>query len=127
MIPKKELNIYPKNKENVEALLNFYFDKFNLERENSIEYVMSHTSLSMNQIEFISRKLSESYDEIFTPFFTRGKTSLSNLLKFGIEGLTMNEKKWNFGPTSSARPKIKQFIEFVRRTEIDYDFLQTNN
>jgi len=127
MLPKKELNIYLKNEENVNALLSFYFDKYNLDKDNSVETVMKNSNLALNQIEFIVRKLSESFDEIFKPFFTNGKTSIANLLRYGIDGLAKNEKDWSFGPTSSGRPKIKEFIEFVKQTEIDYDFLEKNN
>ena len=127
MLPKKELNIYPKTEENVKALLSFYFDKYNLKDEDCIFKIMEHKNLSLNQLEFIARKLSESFDEIFKPFFSNGKTSVSNLMKYGIDGLSKKESDWGFGPTSSARPKIKEFIDFVNRTEINYPFLEKNN
>lgn len=122
MLPKKELNIYPKSEENVNALLCFYFNKYNLDKENSTKTILDYSSLSLNQIEFIVRKLSESFEEIFNPFFKNGRTSIDNLMRYGIEGLTKNEEDWSFPPTSSARPKIKEFIEFVERTEVDHDF-----
>ncbi|MBN1250565.1 MAG: hypothetical protein JXR51_05200 [Bacteroidales bacterium] len=126
MLPKKELNIYPKTKENLEALFSFYFDKYDLQNGNAIEKMMELKSIKLNQIEFIARKLSESYNEIFKDFF-KNKTTIGNLMCYGIDGLTKTENEWSFGPTSSARPIMKKFIGFVRRTEIDYVFLEKNN
>ncbi len=127
MLPKKVLNIYPKTEENVKALISFYFDAYNLDREHAVEKVMEHSNLTLNQCEFIARKLSESFDEIFKPFFTGGKTSVSNLFTYGIDACTKNEKDWSFGHSSSARPKLKEFIGFLKRTETDYDYLEKNN
>lgn len=116
MLPNKELNIYPKSEENINALLCFYFNKYNLDKENSTKTIMYYSSLSLNQIEFIVRKLSESFEEIFNPFFKNGRPSIDNLMRYGIEGLTKKEEDWSFAPTSSARPKIKEFVEFVKGT-----------
>lgn len=46
---------------------------------------------------------------------------------YGICGLTLPESKWTYSKGSSTRPKIREFIEFVKNTERDFDFLSTNN
>lgn len=126
MLPSKEFNIYPKTNENLQSLINYYFDKYELPQENAIEYLQSKTKLSLNQVEFIARKLSESWENIFSEFFN-GKTTVANLMKYGIDGLTEEESNWNIAKTSSGRPKIKEFINFVKESEIDFDYLKTNN
>lgn len=126
MIPKKEFNIYPKTEENVDALLSFYFNKYNLPKEDCVKVIIENTNLTLNQAEFIARKLSECWEDIFSNFFNE-KTSISNLMRYGIDGLTKNEKDWSFGPYSSGRSKIKEFVEYVKLTEIDHDFLEKNN
>ncbi|PKH52574.1 hypothetical protein CXF68_18530 [Tenacibaculum sp. Bg11-29] len=122
MLPKKELNIYPKTPENIDALICFYFDDYELDKQGSNEMLMKKTSLSLNQIEFIARKLSEAWNPMFNNFFY-GKTTISNLMRYGIDGLTKYEKDWSFGPNSKGRPKIKEFLAFVKNTEIDISFL----
>jgi hypothetical protein len=126
MLPKKELNIYPKNKENLTAILNFYFDKLDFPLDNSIEILVNKSSLSLNQIEFIARKVSESYETVFRQEFKNG-TTISNLLRHAIEGLTKPESEWNFPPTSKSRLMTRNFIRFVADTETNYSFLETNN
>jgi hypothetical protein len=116
-LPKKDLNIYPKTNKNLKALFSFYFDKYDLLEGDSVEEMMKITSLSLNQIEFIARKLSESWEIIFIGFFKTTKTSISNLMFYGIDGITKPEEEWRYAPYSSARSKIKEFIEFVKKTE----------
>ena len=81
----------------------------------------------MNQIEFIAKKLSESWCQLFENFFREKTTSYSNIMNYGICGLILPESKWTYSSGSSARPKIREFIEFVKNTERDFDFLATNN
>mgnify|MGYP000386208752 CR=1 FL=1 len=126
MLPSKEFNIYSKTNENLQSLINYYFDKYELPQENAIEYLQSKTKLSLNQVEFIASKLSASWENIFSEFFN-GKTTVANLMKYGIDGLTEEESNWNIAKTSSGRPKIKEFINFVKETEIDFEYLKTNN
>lgn len=127
-LPKKEFNIYPKNEENINAILSYYFDKYLLfDKIEAISFLMENNILSINQIEFIARKLSESWHLIFENFFTGKTTSFKNIMNYGICGLTLPESKWSFSKGSSARPKIKEFIEYVKATETDFDFLSINN
>jgi hypothetical protein len=117
MLPNKNLNIYPKSKENVDALLHHYFAKYDLQKDEASDFLLNTTSLYLNQSEFICRKLSEAWPIIFEDFFGTKKTTLKNLLRYGIDGLTKNEKDWTFGPTSKGIAKIKEFINFVKETE----------
>ena len=77
MLPKKELNIYPKNDENIKAIISYYFDSYEIDLSESLEYLQAKTSISLNQMEFILRKLSEAFRSIFSKnlknaFFTEG-------------------------------------------------------
>lgn len=128
ILPKKEFNIYPKTEENIKAVLSYYLDKYLLfEKEEAITFLMENDILSMNQLEFIARKLSESWQQIFENFFNGKTTSFKNLMNYGICGLTLPESKWTYSKGSSARPKIREFIEYVKNTETDFDFLSINN
>lgn len=125
MLPKKEFNIYPKTEENLNALLLFYFSKYDLLLKNADKDLMNITSLSLNQLEFIIRKLSESYKVLFEPFFKNQKTTISNLIHYGIDALTINEEKWNGSKARLA--KTKEFLDYVKRTEKDYTYLEKYN
>jgi len=124
MLPKKEFNIYPKSEENFNALISFYFDQFEIDLSESLEFLKTKSSISLNQIEFIFRKLNEAYIPIFSANLN-GKIKLSNLLSYGFDALTKNEKDWN---GSLPRIKItKEFRDFVKKTEIDINYLEKNN
>ncbi len=120
MLPKKEFNIYPKTQENLNALLLFYFEKYDLTFENTIEDLINKTSLSLNQIEFIIRKLSESYHTLFKDFLKNSKATSNNLINYGIEALTIDETEWCGSKARLA--KTKDFLEYVKKTEKDYNF-----
>lgn len=50
-LPKKEFNIYPKNEENINAILSYYFDKYLLfDKIEAISFLMENNILSINQI-----------------------------------------------------------------------------
>ena len=58
MLPSTELNIYPKTSENLNALLEFYFNQYNIPFDDAVEKLTNTRNLKLNQIEFIVRKLS---------------------------------------------------------------------
>ena len=122
MLPNKELNIYPKSDENLKSLISYYFDKYDLNLENGIEIIQKKTSLSLNQIEFIIRKLSEAYVPIFKKHMN-GQITISNLLTYGIDGLTEKEVR----RSQSGMQISNEFVDFVKKTEIDFDYLEKNN
>lgn len=124
MLPKKELNIYPKNDENINALILYYFKHYDIDLLESLEFLKAKDSTSLNQIEFILRKISEAYTSIFTTNLN-GQIKLTNLLSYAFDALTKNEKEWK---GSFNRNRItKEFKDFVKKTEVDFDYLEKNN
>ncbi len=124
MLPKKELNIYPKTEENLKALISYYFDKYELDLTESSDYLNEKTSFSLNQIEFILRKLNEAYEPIFSKEL-KGNVKLVTLLKYGFNTLTKKQEDWNI-----SKPGIeisRRFLKFVQETEINIGFLEENN
>jgi hypothetical protein len=119
MIPKKELNVYPKNETNVQAIIEYYFTELALNTEGGVKYLMNEkTSLELNQIEFLCRKINEGYSNVFRPNLN-GEIGLKNLLSYSVDALTKDRTKWN---GSIARLRITQeFLDFVKQTEIDID------
>jgi hypothetical protein len=124
MLPKKELNIYPKSEENFKALISFYFDSYEIDLTESIDFLNSKTSYSLNQIEYVLRKISEAYKNIFRENL-KGKITLTNLMQYGFESLTVVEKDRR--RSQSGKKIMKLFLNFVKKTEIDINFLETNN
>jgi hypothetical protein len=122
MVPKKELNIYPKSEENLKSLISYYFDKYDVKNDNGEEFLKEKTSLSLNQIEFIVRKLSEAYVPIFQKHL-KGQITISNLLTYGIEALTDKE----VNRSKSGQLISKEFEDYVQKTEIDFNYLEKNN
>ena len=125
MIPKKKLNIYPKNEINVQSLIEYYFTELELNTEGVLEYLMNEKkSLELNQIQFLCRKIKEGYLNIFRPNLN-GKIELKNLLSYSVDALTKDRTEWN---GSKNRLRITQeFLDFVKQTEIDIDYLEKNN
>lgn len=125
MIPKKKLNIYPKNNSNIQAIIKYYFTELELNTEGVMEYLMNEkSSLELNQIQFICRKINEGYSTIFRPNLN-GQIGLKNLLSYAVDALTKNRTEWN---GSQNRLRITQeFLDFVKHTEIDIDYLEKNN
>lgn len=122
MIPQKKLNIYPKNNSNIQAIIKYYFTELELNTEGVMEYLMNEkSSLEVNQIQFICRKINEGYSNIFRPNLN-GQIGLKNLLSYAIDALTKNRKEWN---GSQNRLRITQeFFDFVKCTEIDIDYVK---
>jgi hypothetical protein len=125
MIPKKKLNIYPKNNTNVQAIIEYYFAELDLNTEGVAEYLMNEkSSLELNQIQFICRKINECYLNIFRPNL-KGQIELKNLLSYAVDALTKDKNEWN---GSQNRIKITQaFLDFVKQTEINIEYLEKNN
>ena len=108
MLPKKELNIYPKSDENLQALIAFYFDKYDIGQENGIEILRKKTSLKLNQVEFLVSKLSEAFEPIFRKHLS-GTIEIENLLKYGFDALEKSE------PTGSKTRNLitEEFRHFL--------------
>lgn len=82
------------------------------------------TSVELNQIQFICRKVSEGYLHIFRPNLN-GIIELKNLLSYSLEALTKDETEWN-GSKNRIRI-LQEFLNFVKQTEINIDYLEKNN
>ena len=113
-LPKRTSNIYPKNDENLQALIDFYFAEFNIGQKDSLKILNDNTSLSLNQIEFIIRKLSEAYIPVFRKHL-KIPIEFSNLFNYGKSALVDAE-------ISKSGSKNRQFItkefqDFVKETE----------
>ena len=107
-----QLNIYKKSKKNLKSLISFYLDKYDIKNDDGIKMLKEKTSLSLNQIEYIVKKLSEAYTPVFRKNL-KGQITLTCLLSYGIEVLTGNEPSG-----SQARMKImSEFKEFVIESE----------
>lgn len=124
MLPKKVLNIYPKSDENFKALISFYFDSYEIDLTESVEFLNEKTSFSLNQIEFVLRKISEAYKTIFRENLN-GKIKLTSLMSYGFETLTLEPRNWK--RSQSGIRIMELFLEFIRKTEIDISFLERNN
>ena len=125
MIPKKKLNIYPKTNTNVQAIIEYYFTELELNTEGVMEYLMNeNSSLELNQIQFVCRKINECYLNIFLPNL-KGQIELKNLLSYAVDALTKDKIEWN---GSQNRIRITQeFLDFVKQTEVNIDYLEKNN
>ena len=113
MLPKKEFNIYPKNDENLQALINFYLDKYDVNDDNGVEILKEKTSLSLNQLEFIFRKISEAYIPVFKKHL-KGQITVSNLIQYAIDALT----ETTINGSQNRILITNEFEKFVRQTEI---------
>ena len=122
---EKKLNIYPKNDTNIQAIIEYNFAELELNTEGVMEYLMNEkSSLELNQIQFICRKINEGYINIFRPNLN-GRIGLKNLLSYAVDALTKNRTEWD---GSKNRIRITQdFLDFVKQTEINIDYLEKNN
>ena len=114
MLPSKKYNIYPRNNENLEALLSFYFDEFDVEQDEALGELQKYPMLATNQIEYIFRKLTEAYQPIFKKHL-KGKITLKNLIAYGVDALKNSEPKKS--GSQNRRMITKEFKEFVKKSE----------
>jgi hypothetical protein len=92
MLPKKSENIYPKTDENIQAIIDYYFSEFNVGQIGAIERIKENSILSINQIEYIIKKLSEAYIPIFRVHL-KTPIELQNLIKYGLDAIVYQEIK----------------------------------
>ena len=95
MLPLNSNNIYPKSDENLKAIVAYYFDQYdNLDASGFLDVINNYSSLSLNQIEFIAKKISEGYESIFEKNL-KGTKKIENLFKYAIEAIRLqpNEDK----------------------------------
>lgn len=91
IVPSKRENIYPLNKENITAILHYYFDM----PHGEIEWLYEQKELSINQIEFIAKIVSK-HQEILISFINSKVSSptVSNLMKYGHDAIFRPKSSW---------------------------------
>jgi hypothetical protein len=124
MLPKKEFNIYPRTEENLQALISFYFDGLEINQEHALDTLNKKPSLTLNQLEFIFRKLAEAYEPIFKKHLN-GQITLTNLIEYGVDALKNTEPSKS--GSKNRKMITKEFKEFVKRTEVDFTHFGKNN
>lgn len=89
MLPNKRDNIYPRNKTNILAVINHYFDI----QHGDIQWLFDLKEVELNQIEFIAKKISENQEYLDSQFKVRGNT-VSNYMQYGIDALYFGLNKF---------------------------------
>jgi hypothetical protein len=87
MIPDSSQNVYPYSEENIRAILDFYFEI----PDGNLKSLLTQKELSLNQIEYIAKRVSENIDYLKKHIKS---LTISNSMKYGIDALTVTEKKW---------------------------------
>lgn len=114
MLPSKSENIYPKTDENIQAIIDYYFSEFNIGQVGALERIKENSSLSLNQIEYLIKKLSEAYVPIFRVHLKK-PIELQNLLKYGIDAIVLQEIRKS---GSKSRQDITlEFQNFVKQNK----------
>ena len=114
MLPSKTLNIYPKSEENLKALISFYFDEYDINQEGAVKMLFDKTSLSLNQLEYILKTISDAFYPIFKKYL-KGQIDLTNLITYGFAAFTQDAFS---APISQKRQMItiefKNFVEGIK-------------
>jgi len=97
VLPSTEENIYPKNIENLEAILKYFFPDYEIQTDFLLE-----SSLSINQIEFIAKMVSENIFYFNSNLGIDG-LKIKNLMSYGISALSKEESSWE---GSKSRKRI---------------------
>lgn len=108
ILPPKENNIYPKTDENLQSLISFYFDEFDIDQEGTLELLIRKTSLKLNQIEFLSKEISEAMFPIFKKHF-KNDLSLTNLFHYAFDAMTDQEINGS-GKRVEITKEFRQFL-----------------
>ncbi|EJG03398.1 hypothetical protein [Flavobacterium sp. F52] len=111
MLPKRSENIYPKTDENIQAIFDYYFSDLNVGQTGAIERLKENNILSLNQIEYLIKKLSEAYIPIFRVHL-KTPIELQNLIKYGLDAIVYQDIKKS---GSKSRQNITlEFQNFVK-------------
>ncbi|MEY8019476.1 hypothetical protein AB8P51_01480 [Muriicola sp. SD30] len=101
LLPDRKQNIYPRNKENIRAILNYYFDI----PDGQIEWLFEDEWLSINQIEYIAEQVSIHYDFLESVIGNRVGITISNFMHYGKDALEGREEAMT-GKGNAPRKKI---------------------
>ena len=116
LIPRREINIYPNNEENVRAILDYYFKI----PDNDTKWIFEQKDLTINQVEFIAKKVSNNI-EFFKINIPNG-IDISNLMHYGFDALTKIKSDWK-----GSKERLRIIREFRDLVEKDSDFDFRNN
>jgi len=106
MIPDRSENIYPRNEENIRAILDFYFQL----PDGNIKFLFEQKKLAINQIEFIAKQISDNLDFIKNSVGSSGLT-IENAMKYGIDAMTELESNWEGSqPRKRITGELKKLI-----------------
>ena len=103
-------NIYPYSKENVKAIIEYFFFRNGMSFDTSnLEFIYENKAeLTINQLEFIAENISNNLNFFKDKLSINGLT-IANLLKYGIDAFQSNLKNG-----SMNRIKItKEFQEIM--------------
>lgn len=107
-LPEKKENIYPKNEENLKALLSFYFD---CDLGNYTEHL--NNEFTLNQLEKIAQITHVHVDFLRDKIGTLGGNA-SNFLQYGIDAMAKNELEWRGSKNRKQITKdLKEVIRFA--------------
>ena len=88
--------------------------EFNVGQTGAIERLKENNILSLNQIEYLIKKLSEAYIPIFRVHL-KTPIELQNLIKYGLDAIVYQEIKKN---ASKSRQNITlKFQNFVKENK----------
>ncbi|WP_150452114.1 hypothetical protein [Arenibacter lacus] len=106
MLPKKRDNIYPLTEENITAILNFYFDI----PHGNIDWLYNQKELSINQIEWIAKSVSEHIDFLQSNIESKWFTVTHLMLK-GRDAFFNDKKNWLGNSDDKAiTEKLKELV-----------------
>jgi hypothetical protein len=96
ILPKPQDNIYPSSRDNIDSLLNFYFNKNGLYFEGGdLSFLYSNPQgLQLNQLEFIAKKVSENIS-FFKKELNYNGLTIRNLMQYGIDAFFEDFNKFD--------------------------------
>ena len=107
IIPLKEDNIYPYTAENVEALLNHYFNF----KRGDVKWVFELKELSLNQLEFTMKKVVEYQYLLDTYFNNKSGKTVSNYLRYAIDAcFDLKDNKKGSGTRQKITSELRDLI-----------------
>lgn len=117
MIPQLRPNIYPRTRENVRAIFNFYFPNAKIsEIDEATEKYYDDNIYDLSHLEFFAEKIAKNYS-----FFNKEfniKPTIKLMMFYAEEALGKTETEWSKG--SAAMNRIKSlFRDLVVSKMID--------
>ncbi len=109
-LPEASENIFPRSRENFQAILDHYFPRVPDEDiEKSIEQLMNDKSLSLNQVEFGARFIVENEELLDKAKFSKLPSAR---LHYAIMSVFSPREKWETSGANTAR--LEHFRKLYR-------------